>query len=113
MENADLATPRVEDGTEQSARNSTFKTQNSTLWEPLAIWLGLRVGLSLLALLAGLYIPSRLPGGTAPYHPPPLPALWARLLGVWSRWDGQRYLQIATAGYHSGDGTTAFLPLYP
>src|SRR3954462_1634598 len=93
--------------------NPKSKIQNLNWTEPLAIWLGLRVGLSLLALLAGLYIPSRLPGGTAPYHPPPLPALWDRLLGVWSRWDGQWYLQIASVGYHSGDGTTAFLPLYP
>jgi len=81
--------------------------------EPLGIWLALRLGLTLLALLAGLYIPSVLPKGTAPYHPAALPALWDRLLGVWSRWDGQWYLQIATAGYHPGDGSTAFLPLYP
>src|SRR5690242_7107566 len=113
MEKADLATPRVEDSTPDSARNSTFNIQNLKLQEPLAVWLGLRVALSLLALLAGLYIPSRVPGGTAPYQPPPLPAVWDRLLGVWSRWDGQWYLQIASAGYHPGDGTTAFLPLYP
>ncbi len=81
--------------------------------EPLAVWLGLRLGLSLLALWAGLFIPSRVPSGTAPYQPPPMPAFWDRLLGVWSRWDGQWYLQIATGGYRPGDGTTAFLPLYP
>jgi hypothetical protein len=81
--------------------------------EPLGVWLALRVGLTLLALLAGLELPGRPPGGTAPYQPPALPAVWDRLLGVWSRWDGQWYLQIASAGYRSGDGTTAFLPLYP
>ena len=81
--------------------------------EPLAVWLALRVGLTLLAILAGLSIPSRTPGGTAPYPPPALPALWDRLVGVWAHWDGLWYLQIATAGYHPGDGTTAFLPLYP
>ena len=81
--------------------------------EPLAVWLALRVGLTLLAILAGLFIPSRTPGGTAPYPPPALPAFWDRLVGVWAHWDGLWYLQIATAGYHPGDGTTAFLPLYP
>jgi mannosyltransferase PIG-V len=81
--------------------------------EPLAVWLALRVGLTLLAILAGLAIPSRIPGGTAPYPAPALPAFWDRLVGVWAHWDGLWYLQIATAGYHPGDGTTAFLPLYP
>ncbi len=81
--------------------------------EPLAVWLALRVGLTLLAILAGLAIPSRTPGGTAPYPPPALPAFWDRFVGVWAHWDGLWYLQIATAGYHPGDGTTAFLPLYP
>ena len=78
-----------------------------------SIWLATRVGVSLLALLAGLYIPGRAPAGTAPYVNPPMPAFWDRLFGVWSRWDGLWYLQIATAGYNPNDGTTAFFPLYP
>ena len=49
--------------------------------QPLAIWLALRVGLTLLAVLAGLSLPSRSPGGTAPYHLPPAPALWGSLGG--------------------------------
>ncbi len=84
-----------------------------TYEQPLAIWLALRVGLTLLAVLAGLSLPSRVPGGTAPYHLPPSPALWDRLVGVWAHWDGLWYLQIAAAGYRPDDGTTAFLPLYP
>jgi hypothetical protein len=80
---------------------------------PLAIWLALRVGLSLLAILGAIYIPSHAPGGTAPYHLPPAPVFWDRLLGVWAHWDGLWYLQIASAGYSPTDGTTAFLPLYP
>ncbi len=66
-----------------------------------------------MAVLAGLSLPSRAPGGTAPYHLPPAPALWDRLMGVWAHWDGLWYLQIASAGYRPDDGTTAFLPLYP
>lgn len=81
--------------------------------EPLAIWLGVRLGLALLGVLAGLYIPALPPGGTAPYHPAPMPVLWDRLFGVWAHWDGLWYLQIASAGYGRTDGTTAFFPLYP
>ncbi|HUS13635.1 MAG TPA: mannosyltransferase family protein [Chloroflexia bacterium] len=81
--------------------------------EPLAILIGVRIGLTLLALLAGMSIPALPPGGTAPYHLPPAPVLWDRLVGVWAHWDGLWYLQIAGAGYRAGDGTTAFLPLYP
>ncbi|MDQ2807493.1 MAG: hypothetical protein M3Z04_11370, partial [Chloroflexota bacterium] len=79
----------------------------------MAVWLALRLGLTLLAVLAGLSLPSRTPGGTAPYHLPPAPALWDRLVGVWAHWDGLWYLQIASGGYRADDGTTAFLPLYP
>ena len=80
---------------------------------PLAIWLGARVGLSLLAFVAGLFLPSLPPGGTAPYPAPVLPVVWDRLLGVWAHWDGLWYLQIATAGFAPHNGTTGFLPLYP
>src|SRR5689334_19779416 len=81
--------------------------------EPFAVWLGTRLGLTLLAVLAGMFLPSLPPGGTAPYKLAPLPGVWDRLLNTWAHWDGLWYLQIATAGYHSNDGTTAFLPLYP
>ena len=64
----------------------------------MSIGIAARVGLGLLAVVAGLYLPGLAPGGTAPYHPPPQPALWDRLLGVWAHWDGLWYLQIATAG---------------
>ncbi|MGI8586710.1 MAG: mannosyltransferase family protein [Chloroflexia bacterium] len=93
-----------------TARARRFAAEHET---PLAIWLALRVGLSLLALMAGLYLPSHTPQGTAPYHLPPAPALWDRLVGVWAHWDGLWYLQIASSGYRPGDGTTAFFPLYP
>lgn len=35
------------------------------------------------------------------------------LLAPWQRWDALWYQQIATHGYHAGDGTVAFQPLYP
>ena len=38
---------------------------------------------------------------------------WSQLLAVWQRWDALWYQQIAVHGYHAGDGTVAFFPLYP
>ena len=32
---------------------------------------------------------------------------------VWSRWDSGWFVAIAHTGYHAGDGSTAFYPLYP
>jgi hypothetical protein len=96
---------------------STWLARLRVVWaayrEPVSIGVGARVGLGLLAVLAALYLPGLAPGGTAPYHLPPQPAWWDRLLGVWAHWDGLWYLQIATVGYRPDDGTTAFLPLYP
>jgi hypothetical protein len=35
------------------------------------------------------------------------------LVNVWMRWDTAWYLKIAASGYSSGDGSIAFMPLYP
>lgn len=32
---------------------------------------------------------------------------------VWSRWDSGWFVALAQHGYHAGDGSTAFYPLYP
>ena len=39
--------------------------------------------------------------------------VWSELLSTWQRWDALWYQHIATDGYSSNDGSTAFLPLYP
>lgn len=86
-------------------------------FQPFSVWLGARIGLTLLAVLAGLMIPSIAPQGTANWYGSaggPLLTEWAeRLGGVWTRWDGQWYLKIATEGYRTDDGSAAFFPLYP
>ena len=52
-------------------------------------------------------LPGIEPRGTANWYGSPggpfLTGLVDRLGGVWTRWDGQWYLQIATAGYRPGD----------
>jgi hypothetical protein len=35
------------------------------------------------------------------------------LVNVWLRWDTAWYIKIAASGYGSGDGSIAFMPLYP
>ena len=86
-------------------------------FQPFSVWLGARIGLTLLALLAGVMLPGIEPKGTANWYGnpggPPLTGLVDRLAGVWTRWDGQWYLKIATEGYRPDDGSAAFFPLYP
>lgn len=85
--------------------------------QPVAVWLGARIGLSLLALLAVMMIPAIAPAGTANWYDTPggpqLTPLVDAVGGVWTRWDGQWYLKIATEGYRADDGSAAFYPLYP
>ncbi len=92
-------------------------TQNlpSIIRNPQAarVWLAVRLGLGVLGVMAALLIPiSNLPHGTAGYDGANLYGWADRLLGVWTRWDGQWYLKIADLGY-VGDGSSAFYPLYP
>ena len=85
--------------------------------QPLSVWLGARVGMTLLALLATMMIPAMASKGTANWYGspggPPLTPLVNSIAGVWTRWDGQWYLKIATEGYRVDDGSAAFFPLYP
>ena len=86
-------------------------------FQPFSVWLGARIGLTALALLAGLMLPGLPPAGTANWYGspggPPLNGFVDRVAGVWTRWDGQWYLKIATEGYRTDDGSAAFFPLYP
>lgn len=85
--------------------------------QPLSVWLGARIGMTLLALLATMMIPGLTPAGTANWYGSPggpeLSPLINGIAGVWTRWDGQWYLKIATEGYRVDDGSAAFFPLYP
>ena len=38
---------------------------------------------------------------------------WTLLFSVWQRWDALWYQEIATEGYHAGNNTAAFFPLFP
>lgn len=89
----------------------------------LAVFLCVRVGLSVLALVAVAILPHPSAIGEAAGIPPPVnvpgwlaPSItpgWHNLVTAWERFDALWFLRIATAGYTDGDGSAAFFPLYP
>jgi hypothetical protein len=85
--------------------------------QPISVWIGARIGMTLLAMLATMMIPAIAANGTANWYGSPggptLTPLVDSVAGVWTRWDGQWYLKIATEGYNLNDGSSAFFPLYP
>lgn len=80
----------------------------------LRVFLGVRVGLFVLGLLAIAVVPPldpvSVPGWLA--HPLPDPG-WHNLFTVWERFDALWFLRIAAEGYRSTDGSAAFFPLFP
>ncbi|HEX9990063.1 MAG TPA: mannosyltransferase family protein [Chloroflexia bacterium] len=120
-------TAEYEKRSEEEARPGIFTTEfrrAMPAWamplltfQPFSVWLGARIGLTLLAILAGLMLPGIEPKGTANWYGSPggpvLTGFVDRVAGVWTRWDGQWYLKIATEGYRADDGSAAFFPLYP
>ncbi|HEU4355830.1 MAG TPA: mannosyltransferase family protein [Actinomycetota bacterium] len=80
----------------------------------LKVFLVVRFGLFILALLSpGLFPPIdpvSVPGW--PARPLPDPG-WHNLFTSWERFDALWYLRIADRGYRVGDGSAAFFPLYP
>ena len=93
----------------------------------LKVFLAVRIGLSILALLAVALLPDLTVLGPAfrsahaipgPVDVPGWPAHfathgWTNLFTAWERFDGLWYLRIAAHGYRNGDGSAAFFPLYP
>ena len=89
----------------------------------LLVFLCVRVGLSVLALVAVALLPHPSAIGEGAGIPPPVdvpgwlaPTItpgWHNLITAWERFDALWFLRIATAGYVDGDGSAAFFPLYP
>src|SRR5256885_1992162 len=80
----------------------------------LKVFLGVRLGLALLALVGLGLIPHDIQPVSVPgWGAPPFDHGFHDLFTVWERFDGLWFLRIATGGYVSGDGSAAFYPLYP
>jgi hypothetical protein len=88
--------------------------------EAVALWITLRVGLSLVALFVAVDFD---PPGPCHYEQAfngwrTMPDLVDQplsfpLLGMWQRWDACWYLKIATFGYEVDERSVAFYPLFP
>jgi hypothetical protein len=80
----------------------------------LWVFLGLRIGLSVIAL-AGVGLLPDIDNDVGPRGWPASPVApgWHNLITAWERFDGLWFLRIATGGYVDGDGSAAFFPLYP
>jgi hypothetical protein len=80
----------------------------------LLVFLGVRLGLAVLAVLGLGLVPHTIQPVSVPGWPaPPFDQGAHVLFTVWERFDGLWFLRIATGGYVSGDGSAAFFPLYP
>lgn len=93
------APPRIRDGLRECAW--------AFLGSRLLLFVVSAVGVGLLPLPQGQ--PTSVPGW--PAHLPE--AGWTVLFTATERQDALWFLRIATQGYHPGDGSAAFFPLYP
>ncbi len=80
----------------------------------LRVFIGVRLGLFVLGLLAIAVVPSLAPVSVPgwPAHPLPDPG-WHNLFTAWERFDALWFLRIAAGGYRANDGSAAFFPLFP
>lgn len=100
-----LASPLSSDGKSSQSQKTWRELQRSGI---VSMWLGWRLALIVVPLLAFLFF---LPNDPTPLRPFS-PNLWMeRLVWAWSRWDGVRYMEIAQNGYNSE--LVSFYPLYP
>jgi hypothetical protein len=95
------------------------------VWYCVKVFLALRIGLFVLALVATAVLPPAHVYSAGVSQPVPGPVGvpgWPahettpgihNLFTAWERFDGLWFLRIATKGYVSGDGSAAFFPLYP
>lgn len=82
-------------------------------WYCLKVFLSVRIGLALLALLSVALIEPLEATSVRGWSAPENVAGWSNLVTAWERWDALWFLSIATEGYAEGDGSAAFFPLYP
>jgi hypothetical protein len=73
----------------------------------------LRLGLGLIGVLSLRLQSPTVIGGNWLTLIVPGSSPWSEALSMWQRWDALFYQQIAQHGYHAGDDTAAFYPLYP
>jgi hypothetical protein len=80
----------------------------------LWVFLGVRIAVSLLSVLGIGLIPLHKAGVDVPGWPAPvITPGWHNIFAALERQDSLWFFRIADGGYHAGDGSAAFFPLYP
>lgn len=79
----------------------------------LKVFLGMRLGLTLLALAAVALLPTLDPVGVPGWAARETSQGWQNLFTAWERFDALWFLRIAESGYIDGDGSAVFYPGYP
>lgn len=78
------------------------------------VFLGVRIAVSLLSVVGIGSIPLHKAGVDIPGWPTPeIAAGWHNVFAALERQDSLWFFRIADDGYHAGDGSAAFFPLYP
>lgn len=79
----------------------------------IVTFLGVRIGLIVLAALAVGLFPARDAVSVPGWIAPPIGHAWHNVFTALERQDALWFLRIATTGYARADGSAAFFPLYP
>jgi len=79
----------------------------------LWVFLGMRVGFSLLALAGVALLPTLEPVGVPGWPAHETTQGWHNLVTAWERFDALWFLRIADTGYMDGDGSAVFFPGFP
>lgn len=79
----------------------------------LWVFLGMRVGLSLLALAGVALLPTLEPVDVPGWAAHETTQGWHNLFTAWERFDALWFLRIANTGYIDGDGSAVFYPGFP
>lgn len=104
-------------GTQEHSRHDETEDPTGSIRDGflycLKVFVGVRLGLALLALLATALVQPLPATGLEGWPAPAIGPGWGNLFSAWERWDALWFLRIATGGYVGGDGSAAFFPAYP
>jgi hypothetical protein len=104
------ASPVIQD--ETTAAEERARVRRGVLY-CLGVFAAIRVGLTLVALVASGLLEALPPVGAPGWGTPTTAPGWHVLVTAWERFDGLWFLSIATHGYVDGNGSAAFFPGYP
>lgn len=99
----------AEDQERDAGRERVRRALRYSLW----VFIGMRVGLSLLALAGVALLPTLEPVSVQGWPAHETTQGWHNLFTAWERFDALWFLRIAESGYLLNDNSAAFYPGYP